>query len=394
MTVKIIYITRHGYRSNWLPHGPYPQPPTGVNSDFPLAEHGLDQAKELAHYLLSIDNQPELLFSSPFFRCLQTAEPIAEMLELPIYTDRGISEWYKPDREVIPEPAGFDVLSNFFPEKLKEDWEPSVIPSKNGESEEEIFDRCKSFWHIFISRVEARFPDVENIMLVTHAATKIALGMSLLGFNNCRQAIDGDGTIIRSGACSLDKYELLNQDDDINFDQRHWKMTMNGNTEFLKHGEEMHWDFRSGFEAGSDADIKARQNRQRGEGDPSAESADSEEVEHVYLSLDIPNHNYRERNEVDHTATLQYSGLEQDRPLIKIGDNLYQGSWKKLVGTELAFPDAATTKRRVNDQKHEDTSGYNDEQGLNKTAITEQKDISERIYRIVDHLELTEVEHV
>lgn len=68
MVVNTIYIARHGYRSNWLPEGPYPDPLTGIDSDVPLAEHGVQQAKELAHYLLSLDNQPEAAFASPFYR--------------------------------------------------------------------------------------------------------------------------------------------------------------------------------------------------------------------------------------------------------------------------------------------------------------------------------------
>ncbi|AMD19700.1 HCL451Wp [Eremothecium sinecaudum] len=397
MTVKTIYIVRHGYRSNWLPE-PYPQPPTGVNSDFPLAEHGLEQAKELAHYILSIGTQPEVLFSSPFFRCLQTSEPIADVLELPIYLERGIGEWYKPDREVIPEPASFEVLHNFFPGKLKDDWESTVIPSNSGETEEDIFERCKAFWPSFVSRVEERFPNVEHIMLVTHAATKIALGMNLLGFTNVRDSIDEDGTIIRSGACSLDKYELLGDDPDIPFDRRLWKMTMNGNTEFLSQGEEMCWDFSNGFEAGSDADVQARQ-AARITADTSKENGNSEQlvddIEHVYVSIDLPNHNYRELNELVHTATMQYSGLGKENPLVKIGDHLYEGSWKKLIGTELAFPNAAAAKKKINQDIKGEISKTAETKTLQEDySSTHEKVMPEKIYRIVDRLELSEVDHV
>lgn len=375
MTLKTIYIARHGYRSNWLPTPPaHPEPPTGVNSDVPLAAHGIDQAKELAHYLVSIDNQPQMIVSSPLYRCLQTSEPIADLLDLPIYIDRGLGEWYKPDRDVIPEPASFDILNNFFAGKLKSDWPHSVIPSNKGETETDIFNRCKNFWPIFVRELEERFPDVETVLLVTHAATKIALGMNLLKFDNVRECIDEEGNVIRSASCSLDKYEVLENEDEededessnTDFNQRVWKLTMNGNTEFLSSGEEMHWDFKFGFEAGSDADIKARENQQQSKQEPV-----TEEYEHVYVSLDVQNDNYRERNTVENQATLQYSGLETDKPLVKIGDKVYEGTWKKPLGTELAFPNEAASAQK----KGDDVGSTGD-----------------RVFRITDNLSLNPIQ--
>ncbi|CDO96424.1 unnamed protein product [Kluyveromyces dobzhanskii CBS 2104] len=388
MTLKTIYIARHGYRSNWLPTPPaHPAPPTGVNSDVPLAAHGVDQAKELAHYLISIDNQPQMIVSSPLYRCLQTSEPAADLLELPIYIDRGLSEWYKPDRDIIPEPATYDILNNFFAGKLKREWPNSVVPSLKGETEEDIFQRCKTFWPIFVQELEERFPEVETVLLVTHAATKIALGMTLLKFDNVRESLDEDGTVIRSGSCSLDKYEILEDDlgEDENgeetvlpFDQRQWKLTMNGNTEFLSAGEEMHWDFKSGFEAGSDDDIKARRKKQLEQqgvetnGDKKDGIDDKDEYEHVYVSLDVHNRNYRERHTVPNQTTLQHSGLETDKPLIKIADNVYEGTWKKSLGTELAFANETTNSKS--------------KEGEQDAANTE------RVYRVTDSIDLNPIQ--
>lgn len=403
MTVKTIYIARHGYRSNWLPTPPaHPAPPTGVNSDVPLAPHGIEQARELAHYLISIDNQPQLIVSSPLYRCLQTSEPITDLLELPIYFDRGLGEWYKPDRDIIPEPASYDILNNFFPGKLKSEWPHSAIPSNKGETEEEIFERCKKFWPVFIKTVEERFPEVETILLVTHAATKIALGMTLLKFNSVRDTLDEDGNVIHCGSCSLDKYELLEDEEDEEaedeegssvppFEERQWKLTMNGNTEFLSGGEEMNWDFRYGFEAGSDDDIKQRrklQEKKNGASSSAPQSAGSaagaasdsiaasgsgqeggesqEEYEHVYVSLDVENRNYREKQTVQNQATLQHSGLESDKPLVKIGDNVYEGTWKKPLGTELAFASEGS-KTDSNDSDSKTT---------------------DRVYRVTDSIDL------
>lgn len=330
-----------------------------------------------------------MLFSSPFFRCLQTAEPVADVLELPVYVEPGIGEWYSPGRDVIPEPASLDLLNNFFPEKLKEPLVISVVPSTNGESEQDMFNRCRHFWCDFTEILEKQFPNVECIMLFTHAATKIALGMNLLGLDNCRDPIDDEGTIIRSGACSLDRYELLEEQDDMPFINRHWKMTMNGNTEFLKKGEEMCWDFSNCFEAGSDNDIKTRELKSSSNSDKNSEDTE----EHVYVSIDLPNNNYRDRNELDYTATLQYSGLDQEKPLFKIGEHIYEGTWKKLVGTELAFPGFATTKKKVNDSADERKDEDNYKASLN-SSTDHEKVKAEKIYRIVNRLTLSELDRV
>ncbi|CCE63661.1 hypothetical protein TPHA_0F01770 [Tetrapisispora phaffii CBS 4417] len=422
MTVKTIYIARHGYRSNWLPQGPYPPPPTGVDSDVPLAEHGLTQAKELGHYILSLNNQPELLFSSPFYRCIQTSEAIAALLELPIYLDTGIGEWYKPDRAIIPVPASYEVLSQLFPTKISDDWSSTILPSDKGETEEDIFNRCKTFWPKFIDTLEDSFPNIETIILVTHAATKIALGLSLLKKSSARDAIDSEGTLIRSGSCSLDKYELLeteySKDDDstfvLPFEKRTWKITMNGNTEYLTKGEEMNWNFQSSFEAGSDADIRARMMAaaEKGEApDASINNSHKAETETVYVSVDIPSKNYRNTHTIDRAATLQYSGLEENSPLFKIGDKIYEGQWKKLVGTELAFPNAAKVMNKKvslehtipkpldlinqDNQTSNNASIDNPEEPTSVNSIATEKDKNdvhpEKIYKITDRIILSEV---
>ncbi|AQZ18085.1 YNL108C and TFC7 (YOR110W) [Zygosaccharomyces parabailii] len=397
MVVKTIYIARHGYRSNWLPHGPYPLPPTGVDSDVPLAKHGVDQAKELAHYILSLGNQPEMLFSSPFYRCIQTSEPIADILELPIHLDAGLGEWYKPDREVIPTPAQLEVLKNFFPGKISDNWEPSVIPSNKGENEEDLYLRCQQFWLVFIGKLERDFPNVETVLLVTHAASKAALGMNLLGFSNWREPLDEDGNIIRSGSCSLDKYELVpptTEDESLPFEARQWRMTMNGNTEFLSKGEEMNWDYRNAFEAGSDADMKLRREAAAAKASKSEEPAE-QTMESVYVSVDLPSSNYRERSVIDRTASLQYSGLNTPNPLFKIGNKLYEGDWKKLVGTELAFPGEAALNKKSRPEDSDESSSANalPDSTQEKHETTEgDEEHAEKIYRMTDRIALSKIQ--
>lgn len=254
MTLSTIYIARHGYRSNWLPP-PHPPNPTGIDSDPVLAPHGVAQAKELAAHISSLpsDSRPQMIISSPFYRCVETSQPIAAALGLKIAIDRGIGEWFKKDRPVIPAPAKYEQLKQFFPEHIGSDelWSGSgAVPSEQGEAETDIFERACRFWASFVPKFEQQYPQVTCVVLVTHAAPKIALGMSLMKLQSVHDDIDFAGdTKLRAGACSLDKYV---------HEGGSWVLKENGRTDFLSHGEEMNWNFDVKFEAGSDEDIKAR----------------------------------------------------------------------------------------------------------------------------------------
>lgn len=230
-----------------------------MDSDVPLAAHGVEQAKELAEYIggWPQEEQPQMILSSPFYRCIQTSEPVVKRIGVPFAVERGIGEWYKPDRAVVPEPASVEHLAELFPEITIGEWSsrPVTVPSPRGETELEIFERSGEFLRGFVERMNREYPDVERVLLVTHAATKQCIGMKLMGYKDVRSPIDDAGTVLHNASCSIDRYDRL--------DGALWELKMNGNTDFLTNGAEMDWNFMFGFEAGSDADIKAR--RLRGE---------------------------------------------------------------------------------------------------------------------------------
>lgn len=255
MALDTIYIARHGFRANWLPE-PHPPNPTGIDSDPPLAPHGVDQANELADFIGSLpqEKQPQFIITSPFYRCVETANPVAKKLNLKVCIDTGVGEWFKTTRPVVPKPAGYDQLAEFFPEVIgnADLWKGSgVVPNGAGETEEDIFARAQKFWAEFLPLFQKTHPEVKRVLFVTHAASKIALGLSLLKLDSVHDdiAYKGEKVKLRSGACSIDKYEASGDE---------WELVENGRTDFLSGGEEMHWNFDLRFEAGSDEDIKAR----------------------------------------------------------------------------------------------------------------------------------------
>jgi transcription factor C subunit 7 len=52
--------------------------PTGIPTDPPLTSKGVQQSKELADYLSSIEPPIDVIYSSPFYRCLQTLKPFTD----------------------------------------------------------------------------------------------------------------------------------------------------------------------------------------------------------------------------------------------------------------------------------------------------------------------------
>ena len=70
--------------------------PTGIPTDPPLTSKGVQQSKELAEYLCSVEPPIDRIYSSPFYRCLQTLKPTTERLfsqgrvKEKIRIDRGI----------------------------------------------------------------------------------------------------------------------------------------------------------------------------------------------------------------------------------------------------------------------------------------------------------------
>ncbi|KAF9453774.1 PGAM-domain-containing protein [Macrolepiota fuliginosa MF-IS2] len=197
MPLEKIYIARHGFRLNWLTTTW--KSPTGLPRDPPLAAYGETQAKELADYFLSLpeDERPTAIFSSPYYRCLQTTQPTARALELPIYVEHGLSEWYSPvvpGSGLHPRPGSATALKSYFPE-IDSDWSSTWYPPQKGEDVSEVHDRADGFLKVFVPEVERTYAGKhKRILLVSHAATVIALVRSLVGQREMP---------LRIGCCSL-----------------------------------------------------------------------------------------------------------------------------------------------------------------------------------------------
>ncbi|KAL3425999.1 phosphoglycerate mutase [Phlyctema vagabunda] len=191
MTLEVIYVTRHGFRSNWVVDpatGEYSttiKSPTGIASDPALAGYGVGQAKELAAHLVTVSPPIERFYSSPFYRCIQTLDPTLELLkdskpdsELRIRGENGIGEWYGMARFDHPSPADPKLLNELFP-RFDLDYQAVIKPSVNGETIDELHDRTAYALHRIIEQSDKE--GVKAIIICTHAATLIAIGRCLTG---------------------------------------------------------------------------------------------------------------------------------------------------------------------------------------------------------------------
>jgi len=130
-------------------------------------------------------------------RCLQTVQPTAKALNLPIYVEhgssfipffgksnslknKGLSEWYSPvvpGTGLHPRPGSATSLRSHFPQ-IDPNWSSIWYPTQKGETVSQVHDRSDGFLTVFLSRLEEQH---ERILLMSHAAPIITLVRSLVG---------------------------------------------------------------------------------------------------------------------------------------------------------------------------------------------------------------------
>ncbi|CAK7224543.1 C6 zinc cluster transcription factor-like protein [Sporothrix curviconia] len=301
MPLEVIYVVRHGqqFRSNWLVN-----PTTGSNKDFvrlptgnvadpALSDHGIDQARELAAHLASACSKGnnsrsapplpvERVYCSPYYRCLETAQPLVETVinkettakDRPVVCcEPGLVDWFGPApfRHPQPLPAA-ELQERFFP------WvDPAYVasgqaPPCEGETMAQLHARLAAVVGHIIRQCDA--DGVRCVLLCTHAAPIIALGRVLTG----QVPVDVGAQDFGVFTCGLTVYQRRspqrqqaqqpgNKDDKDDKDSTPipwddgrktlaretwthgrgvaggWDCTMNCDCSFLSEGEERGWRF-------------------------------------------------------------------------------------------------------------------------------------------------------
>ena len=208
MPVTTILLLRHGHRIAWTldpttgrytSNHPYP---TKLPADPPLASHGVRQAQETAVYLATLlrdeVRQDRLrIYSSLFYRCLETLKPTMEKLRelerqspaqsLQVRGERGLGEWFGKAWFGQPTPADPKTLKRKYFPWLDEDYESRVLPGRFGERIPELHDRIAKALERVVGDVDEEFLAVGRgeedvtILICGHAAQIVCSGRALTG---------------------------------------------------------------------------------------------------------------------------------------------------------------------------------------------------------------------
>lgn len=206
---QTVWIARHGNRLDfvnpeWFNTAERPYDP-------PLSADGLVQAKQLGQRL--IGEGIVHIFASPFLRAVQTANQVAEALDLTIKIESGLSEWLNPAwMKTDPEKLPFNVLQAQFP-RIDPSYTSRVI-AQYPETSEMVLDRTGET----VQRLTAEFS--EDLLLVGHGASVVGTTQGLVA-----------GTPeINAALCCLVKLVRREQN---------WVMELNGDTTHLNQTEEV-----------------------------------------------------------------------------------------------------------------------------------------------------------
>jgi broad specificity phosphatase PhoE len=170
MEKRTLYLVRHGQRLDTINSKWY----TADDNQYdpPLSEKGHWHAQRLAERL---SQEPiDWLFASPYLRALQTAQPIAENLDLPFYVDTGIGEWL--GRAMLPNPPNivapitravdFSCMGLSHPSKIQPVY-PETVP--------EVFDRLQQAVDYLLESYAG------NLLLVGHGRMVTGIAHRLTG---------------------------------------------------------------------------------------------------------------------------------------------------------------------------------------------------------------------
>ncbi|KAJ5167331.1 uncharacterized protein N7482_006112 [Penicillium canariense] len=229
MPLDTIYLTRHGHRLNWtidVRTGTYKSQfptPTGNPADPALTSHGVRQSHELAVHIAGPDFHPKpfRVYSSPFYRCLQTIQPSVEELrkkhheskytsnngslhgqidpaaDLDVRIENGLGEWFGPttffNHPSHPAPDTMRIhFPSLIPSSAETKYTPLLHPSTRGETIAQLHNRVATALEGIIADVDAEITTLEatlpaeqrtskSILICAHAAPLIAMGRVLTG---------------------------------------------------------------------------------------------------------------------------------------------------------------------------------------------------------------------
>lgn len=153
-------------------------------SEYPLSEMGIQQAHRLAGYWLIQNQSYDQIVASPLERARQTAEIIADALEVPIETDQIWMERYLGEWESLTSREVHQIYSDF------DFSDPTQRPGRDGESLLELYARASRALQGLLNRPPGEYLIVSHGAIIQMTLFTI-LGLSpLLNFQRLRFQIN------------------------------------------------------------------------------------------------------------------------------------------------------------------------------------------------------------
>lgn len=206
---QTVWIARHGNRLDfvnpeWFNTAKRPYDP-------PLSEDGAIQAQQLGKRLVGLGIKQ--IFASPFLRTVQTANYVADLLDLPIKLESGLSEWLNPAWMLSsPERHSLAELRQLFP-RIDSSYTSRVI----AEYPETLFDVNKRTAQTAL-HLTGEFAD--DMLFIGHGASVVGATWGLV-----------DGTPnVQATLCCLVK--LVRQ-------EQAWVMELSGDVSHLSQTEDV-----------------------------------------------------------------------------------------------------------------------------------------------------------
>jgi broad specificity phosphatase PhoE len=209
---QVIWIARHANRLDFV------NPDWFLTAerryDPPLSDDGMVQAQLLARRLKG--EKIAHIFASPFLRTVQTANAVAEVLDLPIKLETGLSEWLNPEwMTEEPERLSISALAVLFP-RIDTSYTPRIA-AQYPETHEKVRERSGQTARCLAAEF---FPD--DILLVAHGASVLGAAMGFVG--------DVAKQEVKASLCSLVK--VVRQGPE-------WLLELKGDTSHLTQKEEV-----------------------------------------------------------------------------------------------------------------------------------------------------------
>jgi broad specificity phosphatase PhoE len=168
--MQTLWLVRHAHRLDFIQPGWFD---TAVyRYDPPLSDEGFDRSISLSQEFSQV--RLDRIYTSPFLRTIQTADPLARLLQLPIRLEWGLCEWLCQDwTSGFPETTPVEDLRQCYP-NIDATYKSLVLP-------------C---YPETVAELDARIAMIadklmqcngENILAIAHKGSVLGIAAALTG---------------------------------------------------------------------------------------------------------------------------------------------------------------------------------------------------------------------